>query len=86
MKNLILILILIAVSANLAFAQQVLVWDFSGSYTIPNPDVAEDYEIEVAVLNALEANEIEHELVYNLPDDLSMYDAVFVLTGIWCFS
>jgi len=67
-------------------AQQILVWDYSGSYTIPNPDQPEEYQIEDAIITALEANDISPTVVYILPDDLSEFDAVFVLGGIWCYS
>ncbi len=67
-------------------AEQVLVWDYSGSYTIPNPDQPEEYQIEDAVITALEANGISPVVAFTLPEDLSEFDAVFVLSGIWCYS
>jgi len=78
--------VVLLLSFGILAAQNILVWDYSGSYTIPNPDFPEDYQIEAGLITALEANDIEPELVTSLPTDLSEYDAVFVISGIWCFS
>lgn len=87
MKNLYLgLLVAIIMGFGSLHAQEILVWDYSGSYTIPNPDQADNYQIEDAVVAALEANDITPELVFTLPEDLSTYDAIFVLGGIWCYS
>jgi hypothetical protein len=84
--NKFMIIIVLLFSFGFLAAQNILVWDYSGSYTIPNPDYPEDYQIETALIEALQANEIEPELVTSLPTDLAPYDAVFVISGIWCFS
>jgi len=88
MRNFVLltfVLSLLTIS-NLAIAEQIFLWDYNGSYTIPNPDIPDDYDVEEALINALEANGMYPTVATILPEDLSAYDAVFVSAGIWCFS
>ena len=88
-KNLTAIMLLLMLLPALCFAQQVLVWDFDNGYTIPDPDGTGLYGVQRGVVKALRANGITPTLQTSLPAELSGYDAVFVVCGVWypsCFS
>lgn len=84
-KNIIVVALLLFTFGVLG-AQNVLVWDYDNGYTIPNTDTGNSYGIEQGVVNALEDNDIEPDVLESLPADISEYDIVFVIAGVWCYS
>ena len=49
-----------------------------------HPETGASLNCEESIKENLDMNGIEYTVVTNLPDDLSMYDIVFVELGLWC--
>jgi len=67
-------------------AQNVFVWDYDANYNCINPDTGGEWAIQEGVVQALLSNGINPVVQTNLPADLSLYNVVFVVCGIWCYS
>jgi len=78
------LLLCILLLPMLGFAQNVFVWDYDNNYTCTNLDTDEEWGIQQGVVEALQANGISPVVQTILPANLSNYDIVFVICGIWC--
>ncbi len=62
----------------------MLVWNNDNGSTYLDPDGGGSVPCERGLTDALDANEIDYETVYALPDDLSIYEIVFIELGLYC--
>ncbi len=80
-RNVLLILLILSIEFKLATPQQILIWKNIGSSEFISPEngnvITPDFEIRMA----LAANTRSFVQVNLLPEDLSMYDLIFITLG-----
>ena len=65
-------------------AQNVLIWDNDNDSHYNDPDNGMLRSCEYGIQQALSANGVSYTTVTTLPNNLSSYDIVFVVLGIYC--
>jgi len=80
-RNVLLILLILSIEFKLATPQQILIWKNIGSSEFISPEngnvITPGFEIRMA----LAANTRSFVQVNLLPEDLSMYDLIFITLG-----
>lgn len=69
-----------------ALSQQILVWDYDNGSTYPDPETGNQVGCEYGIKQALDANGMSYTSTYFLPTDISGYDIVFAVLGLYCVS
>lgn len=67
-----------------AFSQSILVWDKDHDKTFTDPEGAGLVGPTYGITKALTANGYAHTVSLTLPADLSSYDILFIIMGIYC--
>jgi len=78
------IIILLAFIPILAFSQQILIWDNDNNSHIIYHETGDTVGCEYAVQQALIENGANFTTLDYLPEDLSEYDVVFAILGVYC--
>ena len=67
-----------------AFSQSILVWDKDHNKLFPDPEGAGNVDATYSVKKTLNNLGYTHTVTYSLPADLSPYDIIFVIMGVYC--
>ncbi|MBT6994251.1 MAG: hypothetical protein HN952_04765 [Candidatus Cloacimonetes bacterium] len=78
------IIILLTFIPILAFSQQILVWDNDNNSQLIHHETGDTVGCEYAIQEALIESEINFTTLDYLPEDLSEYDVIFTILGIYC--
>ena len=63
---------------------EILVWDNDNESDYYHPETGAYLGTEMGIKEALDKNGISYTSTAYLPDDLSIYDVIFVALGIYC--
>ena len=66
------------------FSQSILIWDKDHNKLFPDPEGAGNVDATYGVKKALTNLGYTYTVSYTLPSDLSSYDIVFVIMGVYC--
>ena len=67
-----------------AFSQSILVWDKDHNKTFQDPEGAGLVDETYGIKKALTENGYSFTAVQSLPSDLTPYDVIFVIMGVYC--
>ncbi len=79
-----LIVTVIFLIADTLQAQNILIWDNDNSSHYYDSEEGESRNCEYGIQRALTDNQVSYVTRSNLPLDISDYDIVFVVLGVYC--
>lgn len=80
-----IILIFVLIFVQIIWCTNVFILDKEeSSFHFHDPETGATVQGEYSIQNQLDNLNISYDHSQNLPNDLSSYDAVFVLCGSWC--
>ena len=82
--NLFMAMIVTMLMSIHSFGAEVLIWDNDSNSSFWIPESQKNEGCEEAIQRALQANGHQTVVTSYLPEDLSEYDAVFIVLGFFC--